>query len=547
MSSASVVKDTQAHDAEQVDVLIVGAGFAGLYQLDSLRQRGFNVRLIEAAADVGGVWFWNSYPGARLDSEGAVYQFSRDDLWKDWDFSERFPGRDEVYAYFKYVDEKLDLSRDIRFNTRVTKCVFDSGANAWTIDTDTGTRFRATFMVMCTGFASKPYIPELKGLESFSGECHHTGLWPKEGIEFEGKRAAVIGTGASGVQLIQEVGPLVEELTVFQRTPNTAFPMGQRQFDAAAKLEVKKQQAAGRFQAVADSHGGVDVMPLGDSALAVSESERNAVFEERWNQGGFGFWLGTFADVLQDIDANVTAYEFWRDKVRARVKDPVMQDKLAPMKPLHPIGTKRPSLEQRYYEVYNQPNVTLVDVRTDPIVEITPTGLRTAEATFEFDILVLATGYDGVTGGLTSIDIRGTDDAPLKDKWQSGAKAYLGLGIHGFPNMFVIYGPQSPSSFCNGPTCAEIQGAWVVDCLEHMREHGYSRIEATEEAQENWVKHATDVAMATLFVHADSWWMGANIPGKARQLISYAGGQPAYFEKCRDVAAKGYEGFTLSR
>lgn len=546
MSSAIDVNGNSTLDAEQFDVLIIGAGFAGLYQLDSLRRRGFKAQLIEAGADVGGVWYWNSYPGARLDSEGAVYQFSREDLWKDWDFSERFPGRDEVYAYFKYVDKKLDLSRDIRFNTRVTKCLFDSVTNTWSVETDTGSSLRANFMVMCTGFASKPYIPELKGIESFAGECHHTGLWPKDGIDFEGKSVAVIGTGASGVQVIQEISPFVKDLAVFQRTPNTAFPMGQQQFDGAAKLDVKKQQAAGRFQAVAESHGGVDVVPLGASALAVSESERNAVFEQRWNEGGFGFWLGTFADVLQNAEANAMAYAFWRDKVRARIKDPAMQDKLAPMKSMHPIGTKRPSLEQRYYEVYNQPNVRLVDVRADPIVEITPTGLRTTEAAYEFDILVLATGYDGVTGGLTSIDIRGTDDQLLRDKWKSGAKAYLGFGIHGFPNMFVIYGPQSPSSFCNGPTCAEIQGAWVVDCLEDMRARGYERIEATEDAQDSWAQHATDVAMETLFVHADSWWMGANIPGKARQLLSYAGGQPAYFEKCRDVAANGYEGFTLS-
>lgn len=546
MSSAIDANGNSTLDAEQFDVLIIGAGFAGLYQLDSLRRRGFKVQLIEAGADVGGVWYWNSYPGARLDSEGAVYQFSREDLWKDWDFSERFPGRDEVYAYFKYVDKKLDLSRDIRFNTRVTKCLFDSVTNTWSVETDTGSSLRANFMVMCTGFASKPYIPELKGIESFAGECHHTGLWPKDGIDFGGKSVAVIGTGASGVQVIQEISPIVKDLTVFQRTPNTAFPMGQQQFDGAAKLDVKKQQAAGRFQAVAESHGGVDVVPLGDSALAVSESERKAVFEQRWSEGGFGFWLGTFADVMQNAEANAMAYAFWRDKVRARVKDPAMQDKLAPMKSIHPIGTKRPSLEQRYYEVYNQPNVRLVDVRADPIVEITPMGLRTTGSAYEFDILVLATGYDGVTGGLTSIDIRGTDDQLLRDKWKFGAKAYLGFGIHGFPNMFVIYGPQSPSSFCNGPTCAEIQGAWVVDCLEDMRARGYERIEATEEAQDSWAQHATDVAMETLFVHADSWWMGANIPGKARQLLSYAGGQPAYFEKCRDVAANGYEGFTLS-
>lgn len=545
MGSAADTQNDSARGVEEFDVIVVGAGFAGLYQLDSLRRRGFKVQVIEAGADVGGVWFWNSYPGARLDSEGAVYQFSRDDLWKNWQFSERFPGREEVYAYFKYVDEKLDLSRDIRFNTRVTRCVFDEIENKWTIDTDTGATFRASFMVMCTGFASKPHLPDFKGLGSFRGECHHTGLWPQEGIDFVDKRVGVIGTGASGVQVIQEVGPIVKELTVFQRTPNTALPMVQRQLDDGDQARIKEEQGAGRFQAIADSYAGVDIPLAGDSALAATAEERRAVYEDRWNFGSFGFWLGTYADVLQDIAANMTAYEFWRDKVRARINDPVMQEKLAPMKPVHPFGLKRPSLEQRYFEVYNQSNVALVNTREEPIVEITPTGLRTSEKNYEFDIIVLATGYDAITGGLTSIDIRGIDGVSLKDRWKAGAKAYLGYGIHNYPNLFVIYGPQSPSSFCNGPTCAEVQGAWVVGCLEHLRERRCSRIEATDEAQEAWTQHAAEVAAGTLFASADSWYMGANIPGKARQLIPYAGGLSVYFAKCNEVAAAGYEGFAI--
>ncbi len=545
MGSAAAEAPNIGDAVEEFEVIVIGAGFAGLYQLDRLRSLGFSVQVLEAGGGIGGVWYWNSYPGSRLDSEGAIYQFSREDLWRGWQFSERFPGRDEVHAYFKYVDAKLDLSRDIRFNTRVTAAAFDEAASKWTLRTQGGKTFSARFVVMCTGFASKPYIPEFKGLETFEGECHHTGMWPQEGVEFAGKKVGVIGTGASGVQVIQEVAPIVDHLTVFQRTPNTALPMQQKKLTDEDQHSIKKQLAAGRFKAVADSYAGVDIMPSDKSALEVSAEERNGVYEARWAHGGFGFWLGTYADVLQNKAANHTSYDFWRDKTRTRIKDPALAEKLAPTAPIHPFGLKRPSLEQRYYEVYNQDNVELVDTREEPILEITPAGVRTSKREYQFDILVLATGYDAITGGLTSIDIRSTDGKSLKDMWKTGAKAYLGYGIVGIPNMLVIYGPQSPSSFCNGPTCAEHQGEWVVKCLSYMRENGLTRIEATEEAQRAWTEHAEEVAAGTLFAEADSWYMGANIPGKARQLIAYAGGQPVYFKKCDEVAANGYEGFAL--
>ena len=547
MSSASIIEDAATSgDVEEYDVIIVGAGFAGLYQLDNLRRRGFSVQLLEAGGDIGGVWFWNSYPGARLDSEGTIYQYSRDDLWSEWQFSERFPGRDEVCNYFKYVDSKLDLRRDIRLNTRVAAATFDEARNQWAIETDAGSTFRANFMVMCTGFASAPYIPEFKDLDTFKGEIHHTGLWPAGGVDFKDKRVGVIGTGASGVQVIQEIAPVVKQLTVFQRTPNTALPMAQKQLTEEDQRDLKSRLAAGRFTLVRNSFGGVDMPLAGDSALAVSAAERNAAYEDRWNAGGFGFWLCTYADVLKDRVANLTAYEFWRDKVRLRIDKPELHEKLAPTIPAHLFGLKRPSLEQCYYEVFNQDNVTLVDTRETPLVEITPGGVRTSDRDYDFDVLVLATGYDAITGGLTRIDIRNVHGQSLKELWKDGAKAYLGFGIVGFPNMLSIYGPQSPSSFCNGPTCAENQGAWVVQCLEYMRDHGHKRIEAQNEAQEAWNRHANEVAESTLFGEADSWYMGANIPGKAKQLLAYAGGQPGYFDKCDEIAAKHYEGFALT-
>jgi cyclohexanone monooxygenase len=529
---------------ELLDALILGAGFSGLYLLHVLRKRGFRVRLFEAGAGLGGIWYWNCYPGARVDSHVPNYEFSLEELWRDWNWTERFPAWDELRRYFRHVDEKLELSRDIRFGSRVTAAHFDDDTSQWQIACADGHRVRARFFIPCTGFAAKAYVPDLPGLGRFAGPCIHTAHWPQDGLDLSSRRVGVIGTGASGVQVIQEAGKVSAQLTVFQRTPNLALPMRQRALDAPSQRAMK-QHYPEWFRLRALAGGGLfDVGPDPRSALEVSPEERLAVFEAAWQKGGFHFWAGTFSDIGRDREANQLAYRFWRDKTRARIADPVVAEKLAPTHQPHPFGAKRPSLEQWYYEVFNQDNVALVDVREEPIVEITPTGVRTAQRHYDLDVLVLATGFDASTGGLTQIDIRGRSGRTISDAWCNGVQTHLGLGIPDFPNLFMLYGPQSPTAFCNGPTCAELQGDWVADCLGHLRERGLTRIEASAAAGASWTQHMAELAESTLLPQAESWYMGANIPGKPRQLLHHIGVQE-YLAHCRESAANGYAGFEL--
>ena len=530
---------------EEYDALIVGAGFNGLFQLYSLRKQGFNVRLVDAGDDLGGTWYWNCYPGARVDSHVPNYEYSLEALWRDWNWTERFPAWDELRRYFHYVDHKLDLRRDIQFSTRVTAAEFDTSCDQWHIQTEQGTEIRARYFILCTGFAARSYTPDIRGLDQFEGTCLHTAHWPQEGLGFSGKRVGVIGTGASGVQVIQEASRDAAHLTVFQRTPILALPMRQSKLDEPTQREMKKHYPE-NFRKRRDDFGGFfDITPLDKSALEVSPEERQAVYEEAWRKGGFHYWVGTFNDILTDPEANRTAYDFWRDKTRERIQDPHIAEKLAPTQAPHPFGTKRPSLEQWYFEVFNQANVTLVDVRDSPICEVTAAGVVTAEGEHTLDMLVLATGFDALTGGLTQIDIRGINGSSLAEKWSDGVKDHLGLAVSGFPNMFILYGPLAPAGLCNGPTCAELQGEWVVNCLDYLRDSNHTRIEATAEAEQAWVQHVSDVAAETLFPQADSWYMGANIPGKSRQFLNYFD-VAAYMEQCNQSAASGYEGFILS-
>src|SRR4051794_23543415 len=531
---------------EELDVLVIGAGFAGIYQLDRLRKLGHSVKIYEAGAELGGIWYWNCYPGARVDTEGPIYQFSREDLWQDWDYSQLYPGWEEVRAYFTYLDRKLDISKDVRFNTRITGADFDTGRNQWVVRTADGATTRCTYLVACLGFASKPYIPQIPGLDSFTGVCHHTALWPQEGLDFTGKRVAVIGTGASGVQVVQEAARDAADLTVFQRTPNLALPMGQRaltpQDQAVIKAELPK-----RFDDRGSTFAGFDFDFIPRNAVDLTPEERVAGYEELWQKGGFRFWLGVFQDTLFDQRSNDYAYAFWRDKVRARIEDPELAEKLAPTEPIHPFGVKRPSLEQNYYDVYNQDNVHLVDVSENPIDAVTERGIRTKDGVErEFDVIVLATGFDSVSGGLTRLDIRATDGALLRDKWSSGVNAHLGIATAGFPNLLFLYGPQSPSGFCNGPTCAEIQGEMIVEMLERLLGNGRKRIESTPEADRAWSDHVADLVAPTLFGKAKSWYMGANIPGKPIQSLNYPGGLPLYRQKVAEAMAGGFAGFQIS-
>ena len=528
------------------DVLIVGAGFNGLYQLYRLRQEGFKVRLVEAGSGLGGVWQANRYPGARVDSHVPNYEYSLEAAWRDWIWTERFPGREELVRYFDHVDSVLDLSRDVDLNTRISSANFDPERDVWQLDAENGATYTARYLVMCTGFGSQPYVPELPGLSDFEGICHHTARWPEEGISFEGKRVGVLGTGASGVQVVQEVAAEAEHLFVFQRSPVTALPMQQQRLDpdeqAAAKagypeMFAKRNSPPGSF---ADIHR-VDL-----SALEVSDEERVKVFDAAWQKGGLNFWVGTFKDILTNEAANRTAYDFWRDNTRARVADPSVAAVLAPTDPPYPFGTKRPSLEQNYYDCFNQDNVELVDLKATPIASIEPSGVRTSDALFELDVLILATGFDANTGGLTAIDMRGLHGPTLAETWADGVNTHLGMAVSGFPNLLFLYGPQSSTAFCNGPVCAELQGEWTVDLLKWMGEHGYTRLDSTPESGVAWTEHLATLADGSLFGKADSWYMAANVPGKKRQLLNYPNSD-AYLERLRQCAASNYEGFVFSQ
>jgi cation diffusion facilitator CzcD-associated flavoprotein CzcO len=533
---------------EELDVLIVGAGFSGLYQLQQLRQLGFSVKIYEAAPELGGVWYWNCYPGARCDTHGPLYQFSSETLWRDWDFDELYPSWDQLRAYFHYVDQKLGLSRDIRFSTRVSEAEFDEAERCWIVGTENGRTARARYLVLCTGIGSKPHLPDIKGRHDFRGSLFHTAQWPQEGVDLSGKRVGVVGTGATGVQVIQEIGPIVSHLTVFQRTPNMALPMRQRKLDAAAKRELKNGLRE-KYAKRAHTFGGYEYDfydYAGASSAGYTPEQIRAMYEDYWEKGGFVPWLGNFADIWTDERINTVAYEFWRDKVRERIADPAVAEKLAPTAPPHPYGVKRLSLEQRYFEVYNQKNVLLVDLRETPIERITAEGVLTSDGLeHKLDVLILATGFDMVSGGLTAINIKGTSGLTLRDKWKSGISAYLGSATHGFPNMLFLYGPQAPAGLSNGPSSAELQGDEIVELLKFMKDNGRSRLESSDQADKAWRERIDQYVETTLFGRADSWYMAANVPGKARQMINYPCGVPDYLAQWREAKQAGYVGFDV--
>lgn len=529
-------------DRESFDAVIVGAGFHGLYLLHRLRQEGFRVHLVEAAPELGGVWYWNCYPGARVDSHIPNYEYSLEEVWRDWTWSEKFPGWRELRAYFRHVDDVLDLTRDISLGTRVTGARFDEAERVWDLATDRDTSLRARHFLLCTGFASKPFVPDLPGIDRFRGPSHHTSRWPQDGLDLGGRSVGVIGTGASGVQVVQEAAAAAERVVVYQRTPVTAIPMRQQRLTPAEHAALKVDYPEIFRIRNAPPGSFYDLSGPRKPSTEASPAERRAVYEAAWAKGGFHFWFGTFNDVLMDEAANREVYEFWRDRTRERIEDPEVAELLAPADPPYPFGTKRPSLEQDYYDVFNADHVDLVDLRVEPIREVTAGGVRTASRHDDLDVLVLATGFDANTGGLTQIDIRATDGTSLAATWADGVDTHLGLAVAGFPNLVFLYGPQSPTAFCNGPTCAELQGEWVVELLQDLRARGRTRIEATDEAQRAWTARLDLMAETTLFHKTDSWYMGANIPGKRRQLLNYLGSD-SYFEHLAVCAADGYAGF----
>lgn len=533
--------------AVDFDVVVVGAGFAGLYALHRLRKQGFRVRVFEAGDGVGGTWYWNRYPGARCDVESMEYSYSfSEDLQQEWQWPERYAEQPEILRYANHVADRFDLRRDIHFNTRVLSAIFDEKAPSWTLTTDKGDTVSATHCVMAVGNLSTPRVPPFKGLDRFRGKWYHTGMWPHVGVDFSGLRVGIIGTGSSAIQAIPIIAKQAKHLHVFQRTANFSLPA----FNAALEEEKVRQHKA-RYpelrRAAYDTPFGIaGYPPPTKSALEVSDEERERTFEEKWNAGGTISFLYAYTDLLTNEKANALACDFvWR-KVRSIVRDPAVAAILT--QPDHPIGSKRLCLDTNYYETFNRDNVTLVDARRAPIEEITPEGLRTTEASYEFDAIVFATGFDAMTGALNEIDIHNGRGEALKDKWvDNGPITYLGLMVAGFPNLFMITGPGSPGVKSNMIVSIEQHTNWIGDCLSHMREQNQNRIEAQAGAEQAWTEHVKEVADRTLYPRANSWYMGANIPGKPRVFMPYVGGVKAYNQRCQEVVRDGYAGFTISQ
>ncbi|MEO8158643.1 MAG: NAD(P)/FAD-dependent oxidoreductase [Betaproteobacteria bacterium] len=537
--------DQPTGPATALDALVIGAGFSGLYQLLCLRDRlGLSVKVLEAGDGVGGTWYWNRYPGARCDSESHAYCYTfSEQLMREWEWSERYPGPPEILRYLNHVADRFDLKRDILFNTRVNTAHYDETANRWRVTTGTGEEYTAQFLITAVGCLSSANVPAIPGLDTFAGHWYHTGQWPHEGVDFRGKRVGQIGTGSTGIQAAPVIAESAAHLTVFQRTANYSVPARNGPLTPEFRRYVKEHVAEIRNVTRASINGHPWLIE-DRSALQTPPDERQALYEAAWETGGLRF-RAAFRDLLVDKAANDTAAEFIRNKIRQIVKDPATAEKLANID--HPYAAKRPPIDTDYFETFNRDNVELIDVRADPIEAITPCGIRTRSAEFPLDIIVFATGFDGLTGSLLKMDIRGRGGLPLAKAWAAGPRNYLGLQVAGFPNLFMVTGPGSPSVLCNMPVAIEQHVEWISDCIAHLRERGLGRIEPKEEAVDSWVEEVNAAANATLLPHAKhSWYLGANIPGKPRVFMPYAGGMAHYRNICADVAARNYEGFTLS-
>ncbi len=521
---------------------MVGAGFGGLYALHKFRSQGLSVRVFEAAPDVGGTWYYNRYPGARCDVESVDYCYSfSDELQQEWTWTEKYATQTEILAYINWVADKLDLRRDITFGTRVTGAVLDEQTLRWTVRTDAGESVEARFVVMATGPLSAALTPDITGLETFRGEVYHTAHWPHEGVDFTGKRVAIIGTGSSGVQSIPIIADQAQQLYVFQRTPNYSVPAGNRPLTAEEIADIKANYAE-RRRLSWRSGGGSPHAAHPKLTMEATPEERRAAFQKRWELGGVLF-SKTFADQMVSLEANDEARRFYEEKIRSVIDDPELADLLIPTD--HPIGTKRICTDSNYFQTFNRPNVRLVSVRNTPIEAIDETGIATTEAHFAIDVLVLATGFDAMTGALAKIDIVGRNGQRLIDDWSSGPRTYLGLGTDGFPNLFLVSGPGAPAVLANMVLHAEAHVNWIADVIGYLDTHGYSGIEPSAGAVENWMADCAQRAEATLFTKANSWYVGANVPGKPRQFMLFIGGFGTYLDICSEVAAAGYKGFDL--
>lgn len=533
---------TEGPAIRSYDVVIVGAGFAGMYMLHTLRERGFRTKVLEAASDVGGTWYWNRYPGARCDVESLSYSYSFCEDWQqDWHWPHRYAYQPCILRYAQAFAERHDLRRDIRFDTRVDSAVFDEETNQWTLACDDGARFAARFCVMATGCLSVPKAPDIAGIGDFQGRLYHTANWPRDEVDFSGQRVGVIGTGSSGIQCIPIIARRARHLTVFQRTPNFSVPSWNQALPAQEEEAVKSHYADFRDKARRSLSGDFpdeNVMTLS----SVTPEQRERQLERSWRQGGFNLQYA-FTDLLSDPVANEVAAEFVRNKIRQTVRDPAVAETLCPKS--HPIATKRLCVDDDDFETYNRAKLTLVDLRKTPIDRITAGGLRTGDTDYPLDSLVLATGFDAMTGALTKIDPRGSNGLSLRDKWAADARSYLGLAVAGFPNLFTVTGPGSPSVLCNMVLAIEQHVEWIGACLCHLRAEGVRQIEAREEAEDGWVAQVNEDAARTLYPRADSWYVGANVPDKARVFLPYVSGFRTYSEICDRVAANDYEGFQL--
>jgi cyclohexanone monooxygenase len=526
------------------DVVVVGAGFAGLYALHRLRAQGFSVRVFERGSDVGGTWFWNRYPGARCDVPSVYYSYSfSDELQQEWEWTERFASQPEILAYLNHVADRFDLRRDISFATSVLSATYRDDTQDWLVETDAGERVSAPFFVPAVGCLSTSQIPEIPGLDEFNGTVVHSGLWPHEGVELAGKRVAVIGTGSSGIQIIPNVARLAGSLTVFQRTPHFSVPAQNRPLTPGELDEAKARYSEIRDECRHTPTGTIVYDSTGRPAAEFDADQQRAELETRWDFGS-GAIVSTFSDTMIDPAANDVCAEYVRGRIREIVNDPDVARRLSPTS--NPIGAKRICLDTDYYATYNRANVELVSLLDDPIETITASGVRTASGEREFDVLIFATGFDAMTGPLLRLNITGSGGRNLQEAWSAGPRTYLGVAINGFPNMFVVTGPGSPSVLSNMVTSIEQHVEWISELLEHLRANGLRRAEADLVAQDQWVEHVNEVASRTLMVRANSWYLGANIPGKPRVFMPYLGGVGNYRVRCEGIAAEGYKGFILT-
>jgi cation diffusion facilitator CzcD-associated flavoprotein CzcO len=525
------------------DAIVIGAGFSGLYMLYRLRERGLSVRLYEKGGDVGGTWYWNRYPGARCDSEGFYYSYSfSPELDQEWPLIERYPPQPDTLRYLQHVADRFDLRRDIQFDTRVASAIFDESSNVWELHNEDGSETIATFLITAIGCLSTANKPRIKGADTFQGVAYHTSEWPHEHVAFGGKRVGVIGTGSTGIQIIPVIAERAAHLTVFQRTPQFALPCNLDVLEPDFVRDVKATYPELRLKC-RESMVGTPYAPSQMSALELTAQERQRAYQAAWDRNLGTRFMGTFNDLVLNKEANDTAADFVRSKIDEIVRDPAVAELLKPTD--FPIGTKRPPVGRGYYETFNRPNVLLVDLRKSPIEEITPRGIRAGDTEHKLDMIVYATGFDAMTGSLLAIDIRGRAGTSLKKKWEKGPRTYLGIAMAGFPNLFSITGPGSPSVLTNMAAAIEQHVEWIIECLTFMREKGIKSVEATEVAEDSWTEHVNNVADQTLYPQARSWYMGANIPGKPRAFLPYVGGLAKYRGICDEVAGKRYDGFLL--